>query len=254
MRAARALQDLGLVALLLLPIVAAAPQRGGAAADLIYQPHGRWNGLKIYLSPARHLSGPGARGECGRRSEDQLAFTAAYHAANGSYFNDRYAPRNAYRNLRARHYRVRIGRGTYVSAVSRSNAWGATRHVVLHSNAHRTRDCGNTMASRFGTLGIYRQGSARGRDLTSKLTHAFGVAANRGPRRSPGTHDFICANPVDPCTRINLYELRATQMPAAYMESEFHTWRAGYRWLETSPYWAWRLGWAVDWHLGWPRP
>lgn len=252
-RLARTLRDAAVVVALVLPVAVVAPQQTNAASDLIYQPYGRWNGKKIYLSPARHLEPPRARGECGNLSEDQLGFYTAWDATNGFYFNDRWAPRSPYRNLRARHYKVRIGRSTYVQAVANSNAWGATRHIVLHSNAHAFNDCGNTNASIFGTLGIYRVGSVRGRDLTSKLTHTLGVASYRGPRISPGTHDITCYNPGQPCTKDDLYELRATNAPAAYMEREYHTWQRGYNWLEQSPVWAWRIGWAVDWHLRWPR-
>jgi hypothetical protein len=255
-RAVRTLRDSVVLVALVLPVAVAAPADASAARDLIYQPYGRWNGKKIYLSPARHLQPPRARGECGPLSEDRMAFHTAYRATNGVYFNDRYAPRSPYRNLRARHYRVRIGRGTVASAIRNSNAWGATRHIPIHSNAHAFNDCGNTNASRFGTHGIYLRGSTRGRDLAQKLVHTIGIASYRGLRRSPGTNDLVCYIPFDPqgCTRFTrLGELNDTRAPAAYMEVEFHTWQRGYNWVETSRPWAWRFGWGIDWHLRWPR-
>lgn len=243
-----------MVSALVLPIVAAAPSRASAAGDLIYRPYSRWNMKKIYLSPARHLSGPQARGECGQLTEDRMAFLTTMHATNGNYFNDRYAPRNQYRNLRSRHYRVRIGRGTVQTAIRRSNAWHSTRHVVIHSNAvSEPGHCQNTDQTRWGTNGIYRVNSVKGQDLTEKLTETVGKRNNRGRRISPGTHDYTCFNPGQPCTTIDLGELRETRMPAAYMEMEFHTWQRGYNWVAASTPRSWRIGWGVDWHLGWPR-
>ena len=251
--AARTIRRLLVPVALTAVVVAAAPQFAGA--DQIFQPIGHWNGKKIYLSPARHEDA-GHRGECGTLTENQLAYFEAYDATNGNWYRGRYAPRSRWRNLRVRHYKVRIGTGTLVSAIANSNAWGATLHIPIHSNADVPNQCGRTDASRFGTLGIWRLGNSRGRDLATKLVRVLGVeAATPGTqdRPSPGTHDFTCYNPGQPCTKIDLGELRETRATAAYMEMEFHTWNRGYDWLLTDWPWAWRFGRGIDLHLGYPR-
>jgi hypothetical protein len=222
-----------------------------ASADLLYEPYGSWNGRKIYLSPARHEDA-GARGECQQNRENDMAYYAAWDAANGVYFQDAYNPSSPNRNLRARGYKVRIGTGTLSSAISNSNAWGASRHVAIHSNADVAGQCWRTDASRFGTVGIYWSGSSAGYDLTVRLKDVIGVEW-WGSYRSPGSNDYVCHNPGHPCTTITLGELRYTNAPAAYMETEFHTWNTGVNWLWNSPIWAWRFGRAIDLHLGYPR-
>jgi hypothetical protein len=249
----RALRGARIPLALTVLVAAAAPQFAGA--DLIYQPYGHWNGKKIYLSPARHEDA-GHRGECGTLTENQLAYYEAVDAATGSYYRGRYRPSSPFRNLRARGYKIRIGTGTLRSAIRNSNAWGATRHIPIHSNADVANQCGRTDRTRFGTLGIYRVGSTRGKDLATKLVRVLGVEP-RTPytrdRPSPGTNDHTCFNPGDPCTTIDLGELREVNAPAAYMEMEFHTWNTGYNWLFEDWYWAWRFGRAIDLHLGYPR-
>lgn len=219
-----------------------------SAQDLFYDPYGTWNGKKIYLSPARH-SDSGSRGECGSNGENTTAYWLAWDATNGSYYNDAYNPTSAYRNLRARGYKVRIGQGTVSSAISNSNAWGSDLHIPLHSNADVAGQCSRTTGG-FGTVVIYWHTSSGGPNLASSLKDRVGVFSGA---TSPGTNDYTCYNPGHPCTTITLGELRYTSAVAAYMESEFHTWNTGYDWLMDSPIWAWRLGWAIDVHLGYPR-
>jgi hypothetical protein len=70
---------------------------------------------------------------------------------------------------------------------------------------------------------------------------------------SPGTNDLICHNSSS-CTAFNcLGELCNTVAKAAYLEREFHTWNIGAKWMKTDEYNTWRLGWAVDLFLGYPR-
>lgn len=219
------------------------------AADLTFEPLGPWNGRRIYLSPARHADS-GGRGECGHLGENDLAFSLAWNAANGDHYGDRYSPGSPWRNLRARGYRVRIGRGTASSAISGSNAWGADVHLPLHSNADVAGQCGRTDAARFGTVVIYWHASAGGPGLAAEVRRAVGTG---GGATSPGTADSTCPNPGHPCTGITLGELRYTHAVAAYLEADFHTWSAGYAWLANSRVWGWRLGGAVDTFLGYPR-
>lgn len=214
------------------------------AQDLIYNPYGTWNGYKVYLSPARH-SDTGSRGECGGNSENTMAYNAALNATNGEYYNDVPDTSSVYRNLRARGYQVRIGRGTVRSAIDNSNAWGANLHIPMHSNADFTGQCSRTDASRFGTVVIYWHTSSGGPSLAASIRDIVGAS-------SPGTNDFTCFNPGHPCTTINLGELRETSAVAAYIESDFHTWNTGVNWLN-QPSWPWRIGWAIDSYLGYPR-
>lgn len=225
-----------------------APAGSAGAQDYLYDPYGTWNGYKVYLSPARH-GDTGGRGECAH-DENTMAFYAAWDATNGDYYNDQYDPNSSYRNLRARGYKVRIGRGTVQSAIDNSNAWAADLHIPMHSNADVAGQCGRTDASRFGTVGIYWSTSSGGKALTDQLRHTVGASSGYS---SPGTNDYICYNPGHPCTEITLGELKYTTAVAAYLESEFHTWTTGVNWLWDSPIWAWRVGWAVDAYLGYPR-
>jgi hypothetical protein len=216
----------------------------GAKADYLYEPYGTWNGFKIYLSPARH-SDAGGRGECGGNNENTMAYNVANTATNGNYYDDLYNTTSQYRNLRARGYRVRIGNGTLRSAIDNSNAWGANLHIPIHSNADVAGQCTRTDASRFGTVTIYRYTSTNGAKFAGWLRDTVGPS-------SPGTRDYSCKNPGDPCTTIDLAELRETYAVAGYLESEFHTWNTGVNWIKQA-YWPWRIGWAVDGHLGYPR-
>ena len=221
-----------------------------AAADLIYNPLISWNGKKIYLSPARH-SDAGRRGECrgsagmGTYDENTAAYRFAWYAASGDWVGARKST-SPYRNLRLRGYKVRIGRGTVSSAIARSNAWGASVHIPIHSNA-RFESCSNSTVSRHGTHVIYKSyGVNGGQGLSQRLKDAIG-------RASPGTNDLICHNSSS-CTRFNcLGELCNTVAKAAYLEREFHSWNRGARWLRNDHYNSWRLGWAVDGFLGYPR-
>ncbi len=220
------------------------------AQDELYDPYGTWNGYRIYLSPARH-SNSGSRGECGSLGENDLAYWAAWDATNGTYYWDAYNPSSVNRNLRARGYKVRIGRGTVTSAYQNSNAWGADLHIPMHSNADVADQCSRTDPSRFGTVVIYWHTSAGGPNLAAQLREKVGTLT-AGGEYSPGTNDYTCYNPGHPCTTITLAELRYTSATAAYLESEFHTWNTGYNWLYDSPVWAWRVGYAVDVHLNYP--
>lgn len=221
-----------------------------AAADLSYDSIANWNGKKVYLSPARH-SDAGGRGECtgangmGNYNENTAAYRFAYYAASGNYVGSAVSTSEG-RNLRTRGYKVRIGRGTVSSAIQNSNAWGATVHIPIHSNARNER-CGNTNAASHGTVVIYHSyGESGGQGLSDFLKQTVGVS-------SPGSNDFICHNSSD-CTAYScLGELCNTTAKAAYLEREFHSWNQGAKWMQTDQFNAWRLGWAVDRFLGYPR-
>ena len=240
-----------LLRLLSLALLAFSFGNAHAADDLIYEPYSTWNGKKVYLSPARH-SDAGGRGECtgasgmGTLDENTAAYRFAYYATSGNYVGSAISTSN-YRNLRRRGYQVRIGRGTVSSAISNSNSWGADVHIPIHSNAHVRDDCNNTSNSRFGTHVIYKSyGATGGEGLSGKIKDTIGPV-------SPGSNDLICHNSSS-CTSFDcLGELCNTSAKAAYLEREFHTWNGGAKWMETDQYNTWRLGWAVDSFLGYPR-
>lgn len=221
-----------------------------AESDLIYDSLSAWNGKKVYLSPARH-SDAGGRGECtgssgmGSLNENTAAYRYAYYAASGNYIGSSTST-DALRNLRTRGYKVRIGRGTVSSAIANSNAWAADVHVPIHSNA-RSESCSDSDPSRHGTHVIYKSyGQTGGEGLSGLIKDTVGVS-------SPGTNDLICHN-SSACTAFDcLGELCNTSAKAAYLEREFHTWNQGAKWMATDQYHTWRLGWAIDAFLGYPR-
>jgi len=223
-----------------------------AADDWTYEPlSAQWNNKKVYLSPAVH-SDTGARGECGgvagwgNLDENYAALRFAYYAATGPYIGERLRFDSQYRNLRTRGYKVRIGRGTLNSAISNSNAWGADIHIPIHSNA-RPENCDDARVERHGTHIIFQSyGDTGGEGLAEQLLTTIGGA-------SPGTNDLTCHNSSG-CTLFTcLGELCRTVAKSAYLEREFHSWNIGTRWMEKDQFHAWRLGWAVDKFLGYPR-
>lgn len=214
-----------------------------SAQDEIYPAYAPINYYRVYLSPARHTDA-GSRGECNGQNENTMAYWVAWDATNADYYNDVPNTTSDGRNLTTRGYEVRIGTGTLQSAINNSNAWGADLHIPLHSNAG-SGTCSSTNPAGFGTNIIYRSGSANGQSLANALIGSIGPV-------SPGTHDYTCLNPGDPCTAIDLGELRDTYAIAAYIESEFHTWTIGVDWLWSDYTWRWRIGVGVDQFLGYP--
>ena len=144
-------------------------------------------------------------------------------------------------NLRARGYRVRVGSGDYLANRNSSNAGGAHRHIPVHTNAHvGTIVCSRTDAANSGTQVYYSTGRTTGQNLANQLKDTVGV-------KSPGTGDKVVTN-------TSWAELNSVTAPAAYLESEFHTWQRGADWIKTSTVmWGWRVAYAVDLHLGYPR-
>lgn len=202
---------------------AAAHDSDNHPSDELYEHPPTWNGRKIYLSPAHHWSGP--KYGCGSYVEDDNMLRVAREAGiwdNGGSLWDR-------------GYKVRVGRGDPDDNVQHSNNWGSNRHIPLHSNAHGNDQCG---ASNGGTIAFYYPGSGTGEDLARALKNKVGDSSPGGANERVDT--------------ANLYELSATSMPAAYLEAEFHDWMRGKDWLVDYSSWAWRIGWAVDVHLGYP--
>jgi hypothetical protein len=215
-----------------------------AQADEFYYSYGTWNGKKIYLSPARH-SDSGSRGECSGKSENDMAYSTARNGVNGDWYgdydSDYYDPNGGGRNLRARNYQIRIGTGTIYSAVDNSNAWGSDLHIPIHSNASGSGTCGGSYG---GTVTIYK--SSAGQAFAGQLRYTHEAS-------SPGTNDLTCYVGSS-CTQAScLYELCSTTAVAGYLEADYHDWSGATGWLDAGYSWSWRIGWAVDRYLGYPR-
>jgi hypothetical protein len=211
-----------------------------AAADVEYQPHGAWNGYKVYLSPATH-SDSGSRGEC-YLDENVNGWLAANNSATGTFQND-------HQNFRYRGYKVRIGNGTVSSAIMNSNSWGADVHVPLHSNAGAV-NCGSTNRAVNGTWAI-DQGNLFDNLLGQDMVQWVGEFDGGLGQRSPGTNDQTCQ--TQQCTNFSsLGEISQTNGVSSYVEIEFHTWNWGADYLANADRWSWRLAAAVDDFLDYP--
>lgn len=199
-----------------------------ASADTVYEPYISWNAYETYLSPALQ---PG-NGACGV-DESTQARTAALAATSSAYQDGYYYPSPAMQaNLGARGYRVRVGSGDYLANRNSSNAGGAHRHIPVHTNAHvGTIVCSRTDAANSGTQVYYSTGRTTGQNLVNQLKDTVGV-------KSPGTGDKVVTN-------TSWAELNSVTAPAAYLESEFHTWQRGADWIKTS---------TVMWGGVWPTP
>jgi len=207
-------------------------------ADTTYNPpNGTWNGYTIYLSVACHDGNDGIPGGpcipntgCTGNSSHALnentqsrltAGTTIFGAGTGS-------------NLKQRGYRSIRGNGTVSQNIANSNAAGVDLHIPIHSNAQNS-NC-TSSASANGTWALYF--SSTGEDCSDELVARVGA-------NSPGTNDKTVF-------RNNLGELTNTNAVACYLEAEFHTWNNGVNWLRNEVNWTWRIGWAVDRHLGYP--
>lgn len=203
-----------------------------AQADENYYPSAS-NGKRIYMSPARH-NDSGSRGECNGVGENTMAYYNSLDASTGSTAS-----------LTGRGYTVRLGTTTYQEAVTNSNAWGADRHIVLHSNAIGGVSCSYESGA-HGTWVMHYETSTTGKAVATSIKNAMGP-------KSPGTGDRVCANPRDKCISFTAYELRYTSAPAAYIEAEFHDWGTGANWLWDDLTWQTSIAEGVDAQMGRPR-
>lgn len=212
------------------------------AADVLYEPAEAWNGKRVYLSPATH--NPDKQG-CGDYKENAASASIAEAAANSAYADSYYVanPRDR-NNLRGLGYRVRIGKGTYQSAVINSNAWNAHAHVPIHTNATTFR-CTATTSVGEGTWVMHGATSTQGKALSQKILAELKT-------RSPGANDKTCVDTV--CSIGSLHEISAPNAPSAYIEAEFHTWNKGVAWIrEANVKWGYRIAVGIDNYFGKPR-
>jgi len=206
---------------------------GSALADVEMYP-ADWNGQKVYLSQACHGANGGSNCNentgCNGYGENFWSASWADKAAFGGS-NVSGTP------LISRGYAVRIGQGGASNNINSSNAWGATMHIPMHSNARDPVACPTTDNSYGGTWMLYL--SSNGRQLSDQLLYTL-----RGV--SPGTNDRLVY-------RSDLGELTQTRAVAAYMETEFHTWQRGVDFLADPWQHSWRVGYGVDRCRGYPR-
>lgn len=205
-----------------------------AEADTVFQPSVSWNGKIVYLSRACHDGNDGVPGGpcipntgCDNFNENYSSGQTIRAAINGNT--------SGQLNLSLRGYRSILGDGTLSQNVANSNAAGADIHIPVHSNA-KSETCGNTTNSGHGTWGMYRYAGQE--TCANRIKNQLGEA-------SPGTSDMIVYT-------TGLGELNNVNAVSCYIEAEFHTWRRGVDWLRAHDDWAWRIGYVVDLHLGYP--
>lgn len=99
--------------------------------------------------------------------------------------------------------------GTMYTRVADSNKWGADLHVPIHTNAHNKKTTGTRlMCSKIGGNGY------------NACKAIFDVLAPL----TPGTSENITAHP-------ELYEVKATNAPCAYIEVDFHDVASVAKWI-----------------------
>lgn len=195
------------------------------AASTTYYPSTA-NGFRIYLSQACHDRGTGScqpNYGCSGYNEN----VGSARIATSSLYNRGYGA-----GLLDRGYTVRIGRGFTSENITDSNNFRPKLHIPIHSNA--SGSCPNSAA---GTWALYR--STNSSDFGNEIIYTIGPA-------SPGTSD-------QKVYRTDLGELNSTNAVAGYLEAGFHTNTTETAWLNSYNEWSWRLGFAVDRCLGYPR-
>lgn len=183
-----------------------------------------WNGHRIYLSPARHTDA-GSRGECQLKNENTMAYGVASVAGNSSAGG-----------LTSRGYKVRIGTGTYQSAVSNSNAWGANAHVVLHSNSGAgSGTCASRSGSSRGTHVMYTDGSLGGASLSQRMLD-----------------EVAGASPVGGIESLRIQGLARQSAPSTSSPRRpqpLHTWRRSFMTGMTASNFSRQAGGRLAWQL-----
>ncbi len=206
-----------------------------------WQPYNAWNGFKVFLSSPRHASSR-SRGECLAvgYEENINGRRFGWFAGTGSYYMEKWDTRSRNRNLRGRGYKVTLSKNTrdngFLQNRTASENWGSDVHLTIHSNAEPgARACEGTTNY---VLTMYRSDRARSRNLAAKLVQVLDPVVPGG-QNSWAASDF---------------ELYTRARHVAYLELAFHTKRSSQRWLGTdSRLSAWRIGYAIDQRLGYPR-
>lgn len=207
---------------------------GGANAQTsdqtIYPPSNARNGQKVYLSQSCHNgTGSTCRENVGCNGYQENFWSSSWASKAAQTL----PPAGA--GLVDRGYTVKLGRGTTQQNISNSNAWGATMHVPLHSNA-RELNCATNTPSYGGTWVLYR--SSQDQSFSNVMKGALAV--------SPGSNDKIVYD-------TGLGELNQVDAPTAYMETEFHTWLHGTTFLGDPWQHSWLIALGIDQCRGYPR-
>jgi hypothetical protein len=214
--------------LMILAVVATGAAAGSAVADTVYTPSSP-NGQKVYLSQACHDRGTGVcHTNTGCNSYSENAGSAAIAKA---------ALTSSSAGLLNRGYTVRIGNGLTSQNISNSNAWRATMHIPIHSNAGTWNCTAPFNAGNGGTMTMYY--STNGSQLAQQLLNTISPS-------SPGTRSSLVR-------RTDLGELTQTNAVAGYIEAAYHTYRPDVDWLRQPASWSWRIGYGVDLCRGYPR-
>ena len=221
------------VALALVIAVLTGCRPGISDYDTLIPPTVAYNGVKVYLSNARHPDS-GGRGECGWQ-ENANARRWSGIAANG----------DAGWDFVSTGYRVTVSANSkdngYLLNRTASNNWGADVHLVTHTNASPSGPCPR---SDNYLLVMYRSGNANSTALANKLL------ANMTPL--PGTRNSWDCDTLSECSAAAPYR--------AYVELFFHTnqsavtwFQAGYPDADASKRYAWSYRLSVDKQLNYPR-
>lgn len=140
--------------------------------------------IKIYLSPS---SQPENKYAAGNTNEQGQCRKIAVKCAEALKRCGRFDPL------------VGLANSMY-SRVEESNAWGAKSHIPIHTNAHNKKVA--------GFRGFCYSVSGEGFKLLSAIEDAVAPI-------TPGTSDGLSARP-------DLYEIKASNAPCAYLELGFH--------------------------------
>lgn len=193
------------------------------------------NGYRVYLSSPRHGSS-GGRGECGWEENR--------NGRNWNWFAH-VIDNGGAGSLLARHYDTIVGSNArddgFISNKDRSNNWGADVHIVTHTNADNP--CNDS--SQY-LLVMYRSGNANSTGLRTHLINEL------NPVVPGGSNTWDCDGLVE-CNSV-------TAPHRAYVELFFHTNQAAVDWYQAGGSHGngagvntWRVGYALDLHLGYPR-
>lgn len=198
-----------------------------AGKDKVYQPSD-WNHKKIYVAPAKHLGG--AKHGCKKYVEDRNMrkvgkILAIYSSSElGS--------------LTGRGYRVRLGGGRTDKSPRRSNKWKPTLYLSIHSNGKHNRPCSGPPG---GTQTYFKKGKKRARKVAR-------VINKRVRKASPGGR----LEHKKPIPDASYLELNVSKRPAILLESEYHDWKKGVKFLKKRKFLAWYIARSIDEALGYP--
>lgn len=250
-----------LIIILLVCGVISAPPAASAHHYTVTKTDYRWNpgegdkfnGVRVFLSAPRHKYS-GNRGEClADGAEENI--NGRYHntqAAGGGYMWEQTSTAKG-RNFVGRGFKTFIGRnprddgrgyGTGKN-VTLSNNWGAKVHLVTHSNA--SNGC---PSSANYWLVMFRESRDRSVRLARSLRYTYSRGGGNHPSGEYYARDELEAHGD------RLVELGVKAPFPAYMEIAFHDNRAGELWMSAgngAAKTAWRMGWAVDRVLQYPR-